>query len=115
MGLLICKFCQFLIEVSTATCLYFSFRMITSVSVNGFTQNWLCALILLRSALGLLMGKFCQFLTRVICQRHICIFILGNNLCKSQWIFTKLDVCEIWLWNGNGQILSVCESYLPTT
>ena len=41
----------------------FRFRMITSVNITGFSQNLVCALILWRSGLGLLMGKFGQFLT----------------------------------------------------
>ena len=40
----------------------FRFRMITWVNINGFSSNLVCALILWRSGLGLLMGKFRQFL-----------------------------------------------------
>ena len=43
----------------------FLFRMITSVNVNGFSRNLVCALILWRSGLGLLMGKFLQFFTEL--------------------------------------------------
>ena len=43
----------------------FRFRMITSVNINGFSPNLVCALILWRSGLGLLMGKFRQFLTEL--------------------------------------------------
>ena len=38
----------------------FRFRMITWVNINGFSPNLVCALILWRSDLGLLMGKFRQ-------------------------------------------------------
>ena len=40
----------------------FRFRMITWVNINGFSPNLVCALILWRSGLGLLMGKFRQIL-----------------------------------------------------
>ena len=39
-----------------ATGQYFHFCMITFVNINGFSPNLVCALILWRSALGLLMG-----------------------------------------------------------
>ena len=32
---------------------------------NGFSPNLVCALILWKSGLGLLMGKFCQVLTEL--------------------------------------------------
>ena len=47
----------------------FCFRMITWVNINGFSPNLVCALILWRCGMGLLMGKFRQILT-VICPRH---------------------------------------------
>ena len=37
---------------------YFCFWMITWVNINGFSPNLVCALILWRSGLRLLMGKF---------------------------------------------------------
>ena len=46
--------------------LYFRFRMITWVNVNGFSPNLVCALILWRSGLGSLMGKFSSNFDRVI-------------------------------------------------
>ena len=44
-----------------ATSPYFHFWMKTLVNVSGFSPNLVCALILLRSALGFLIGKFCPF------------------------------------------------------
>ena len=41
------------------------FWMITRVNVNGFSPNLVCALILWRSGLGLLMGKFRQIFTEL--------------------------------------------------
>ena len=48
---------------------YFTFRRITWVNLNGFSPNLICALLLLRSAVGLLFAKFRKFLT-VICPWH---------------------------------------------
>ena len=43
----------------------FRLRMITWVNNNGFSPNLVCALILWKSGLGLLMGKFRQFLAEL--------------------------------------------------
>ena len=43
----------------------FRFRMVTGVNINGFSPNLVCALILWRSGLGLLMGKFPQIFTQL--------------------------------------------------
>ena len=76
----------------------FHFRMITWVNINGFSPNLVCALILWRSGLGLLMGKFHQFLTELSAQD---IFSFpDDNLSKCQGILTKLgthiDIKKIW-------------------
>ena len=52
------------------------------------------------------MGKFRQFL-KELSARDISIFLFqDNNLSKSQWIFTKVDMCidigMIWLGIANG-------------
>ena len=52
-----------------SVCPYFCFRMITWVNVN-----LVCALILWRSGLGLVMGKFHQFLT-ALSARQVWFFI----------------------------------------
>ena len=67
---------SFLTEYLQTTDPYFHFQMITLVNINGFSPNFVCALIPWRSALGLLIGKFHQFLT-VICPRHVRILISG--------------------------------------
>ena len=57
----------------------FRFQMITWVNINGFSPNLVCALILWRSGLGLLMGKFCQIFTELSAQdMPICSFP-GDN------------------------------------
>ena len=92
------------------TCPYFHFWMITLVNINRFSLNLVCALILWRSAFGLLMGKFCPFLT-VICPHTSVFYFPDNNLSKSQWIFTKFNKCidfvEICFGNSHWQISSI--------
>ena len=45
------------------------FRMLTWVNIDGFSPNLVCALILWRSGLGLLMGKF-HHIFMEICLQH---------------------------------------------
>ena len=82
-------------------CPYFRFWKITWVNIKGFSLNLVCALILWRSGLGLLMRKFHQFLTEL--PASIRILVQDNNLSKSEWISTKFDICidivEIWVWD----------------
>ena len=85
----------------------FRFRTITLVSFYGFAPNLVCALILWRSGLVLLMGKFRQFLTG-LSARHTFIFLLPDDtLSKYKWIFAKLGMCidivEFWFEIVNGQ------------
>ena len=88
----------------------FCFRMITRVNINGFSPNLVCALILWRSGLGLLMGKFRQILTELSARDTPMFSFSDDNLSKHQWIFTKLGVCidtvEIWYGIANEQISS---------
>ena len=67
----------------------FRFRMITWVNINGFSSNLVCALILWRSGLGLLMGKFRQFLTELSARDTPIFSFPDDNLSKRQWIFAK--------------------------
>ena len=60
----------------------FRFRMITSVNINGFSPNSVCALILWRSGLGLLMGKFRQFLTELSARDTPIFSFPDNNFSK---------------------------------
>ena len=104
---------------TTDPCLHL--RMILIVIIDGFSPNLVCALILWRSTLGMLMGKFCLFLTSshlpgtlwLFIPRHTIVagyygFTLvvhesvhssvrfsfpDDNLSKRQWIFTKLGMC----------------------
>ena len=63
---------------------HFRFRTITLVNIIGFSPNSVCALILLRSGFGLLMGKFHQFLTE-LCTHDTFIFLfLDDKFSKYQ-------------------------------
>ena len=57
---------------------------------------------------GIASGQISSLLDRVICPQHIPISFQDNNLSKSQWIFTKLDmyidIMAIWVGIANGQI-----------
>ena len=60
----------------------FRFRMITCVNINVFSRNLVCALILWRSGLGLLIGKFRQFFTELSAQDTPIFSFLDYNLSK---------------------------------
>ena len=57
------------------------------------------------------MGKFHQFVTELSARNTSIFFFQDNNLSKSQWIFTQLDMCidivEIWFGIAIGYISSV--------
>ena len=94
-----------------ATCPYFHFWTITLVNINGFSSNLVHALILWRSAFGLLMGKFHPFLTELSVHNTSVFYFQDNNLNKSQWIFTKFGMCiyivEICFWIAHWRISSI--------
>ena len=71
-----------------------------------FHQTLVCALILWRSALGLLMGKFCEFLTELYARVTSVFSFLDDNFTKYQWLFTKL-VCVLILWTSALGLLMV--------
>ena len=97
----------------------FRFRMITWVNFNGFSPNLVCALILWRSGLWLLMGKFRQIFTELSARDTPIFSFPDDNLSKWQWILTKLAIYigikEIWFGIANGQMWSSFYSYLPET
>ena len=105
--------------VRTSVRPYFCFRTITWVIVYGFSPNSVCALILWRSGLGLLMGKFYQFLTELSARDTSVFSFPDDNLSKYQWIFTKLgvrtDIVETWFGIADRKIPSSFDSYLPAT
>ena len=65
------------------------------------------------------MGKYPQFLTAFSASLMSVFLFPADNSSKCQWIFTKLGMCidivEIWFRIVNRQILSIFDSYLPTT
>ena len=62
----------------------FRFQMKTLVNFNRFSPNLVCALILWRSGLGLLMGKFHQIFTelsahdRIMAEYYSLTFLFMN-------------------------------------
>ena len=85
-----------------------SVRVLFLVNINGFSPNTVCALILWRSGLELLMGKFHQIFTELSARDTPIFLFPDDNLNKHQWIFTKLvmciDIVEIWFGISNGGI-----------
>ena len=67
---------------------YSRFRTITSKYQCIFTINFVCALILWRSSLGLLMGKFREFLTELSARDTSLFSLPDDNFIKYQLIFT---------------------------
>ena len=92
---------------------YYYFRMITWVNINGFSPNLVCALILWRIALVLLMGKFCQIVAEVSSRDTPIFSFPDDNLSKYQGILTKLGTCidmkEIWFGIANWQSSSMSD------
>ena len=67
----------------------------------------------------MLMGKFHQFLTELSAYNTSLFYFQDNNLSKSEWIFTKFDMCiyimETCFGTAHRQISSIFDSYLPAT
>ena len=61
------------------TCPYLHFQMITWVNINGFSPNLVCAFILWRSGLELLIGKFHQILTELSARDTPIVLFSDNN------------------------------------
>ena len=84
------------------TCRYFHFQTITSLNINGFSPIFVCVLIFWKIGTEVLMGRFCTVLTELSVRDTSIVSFPDNNLSKSQWIFTKLNMCidlvEIWFW-----------------
>ena len=87
----------------SATDPYFHFPMITLVNINGFSLNLVCALILWRSALGLLIGKFGQFLTE-LAARDTSKFLFLVNFTKNSF---SPNLCALILWTSTLGLLMV--------
>ena len=94
MELLIGKFCQFLTELSSQDMSIFSFLDYNLSKYQRIFSNLVCALILWTSALGLLMVELSVF-DSYLPAIHTPTFTFRTilNLSKSQWIFTKFDMC----------------------
>ena len=98
------------IRLSVSRTSVFRFWMITCVNINGFSPNLVCALILWKADMELLMGKFHQIFTALSARDTPIFSYPDDNLSKHQWIFTKLGLCidivEIWFGIANEQISS---------
>ena len=77
---------------------YFYLWMINWVNINRFSANLVCALILCRSGLGLLMVRFRQFLTAacdtIMAGYYCVIFLQGRQLLLL--LHTSWTQCPIW-------------------
>ena len=88
----------------------FRFRMITWVNINVFSPNLVCALILWRSDLGLLMANFVQFLRSYL--PETCPYFRFRMI---TWInvngFSPNLVCALILWrSGLGLLMGkICQ------
>ena len=83
---------------------YFRFQMITSVNINGFSRNLVCALILRRSGFGLLMGKFNQCLTELSAFDTF-IFLFQTITSVNINGFSQNLLCALILWRPALEVL----------
>ena len=83
------------------------------MSVGEFIH--VCALTLLISALGLLMGKFCQFLTELSAHYTSFFSFLDITLVNINQFSPNLE-CALILWRAGLRLLisSVFDSFSPT-
>ena len=83
------KFCQFLTELSACHMSVFLFpdNYLSKYQWIFTKPNLVCALILWRSGVGLLMSKFCQFLTEISSHHTVVV---------GYWGFFKI-IFEIYL------------------
>ena len=68
----------------------FRFWMITWVNINGFSPNLVCALMLWRSGLGLLIGKFRQIFTELSAWDHLYFRFRTITWVNNKGFSTKL-------------------------
>ena len=71
---------------------FFHFQMITSVNINGFSPNLVCALILWRSGLGLLMGKFRQIFMELSARDKIMVGYYSLTFLLSHLLVAGCDI-----------------------
>ena len=81
------------VVLSICLLLFFCFQKITWVNINGFTPNLVCALILWRSGLEMLIGKFRQFLTQLSAHNTN---VSGVDIClhPEQWAYNCCFVTQ---------------------
>ena len=79
--------------------LYFIFWRRTSININGFPPNLVCALILWTSALGLLIGKFPPFLQNYLPTTCPYFHFWTITLVNMNGFSANL-VCALILWTS---------------
>ena len=90
----------------------FSFLRIILVNINGFSPNLVHALILcVDICFGIANGQISSILTELSACNTSAFHFQDNNFSKSQWIFTKFDICidivEICFGIVHWQILAI--------
>ena len=75
------KFSQFLTELSARNTSVFSFPddNFSILNISGFSPNFVCALILWRCGLRLMMGKFRPFLTELSAHKTSVFYFQDYN------------------------------------
>ena len=87
---------------------FFFFFFFLSKCIDGFSPNLVCASILWRSALGLLMGKFRQFLTG-LSAHDTSVFWFQKITSVNINGFSRNLVCALILWgSGLGFRIYLC-------
>ena len=88
--------------------------MIISVTINGFSPNLVCALVLWKCSLGLLMGKFRQFWSYLLATYPY--FSFWTTVSVSEKVSPNL-ICTLILWRSGLGLLIIkfhhIFSYLP--
>ena len=91
--------------------LYFVFRYLEK-NISGFSPNLVCALILWRSGMGLLVGKFHQILTELSARDMPIILFPDDNLSKYQGILTNLVHALIFRRSDLGLLMGKFRQFL---
>ena len=100
----------------TSVGLHFCFWMITWVIVSGFSPNLVCALILWRCCMGLLMGNFRQFFTELSASNASIFLFQVHNLsihlkCSNRQALANSVGQDQMLQNAEvDQVNTICHS-----
>ena len=96
-------------ELSARNTSVFSFPDNNLININIFSPNLVCALVLCRSSLKMIIGNFCHFWQSYLPATYP-YFRFRIITSKFHWIFIKFGICiyivKIWCRIANGQISS---------